>query len=137
MRAVIAGICAAALCACGAVSGGGAVPSPTPPTTPTAGFDVLVTQNDAAVSVHVGQRIEVVLVQRSGMTRWGDVRADDETVLEAVPTGISAPSGQTYAGFQALKAGEATITSYATALCSPGQACPMFAMLFSVRVTVT
>ena len=52
-------------------------------------------------------------------------------------TGVSAPSGQAYAGFEAVKAGTATITSYATALCSPGQACPMFAMLFSVRVTVS
>lgn len=43
----------------------------------------------------------------------------------------------TLAAFQALAPGRAVITAGAGALCSPGQACPMFAILYSATVTVT
>ncbi|HLZ95892.1 MAG TPA: hypothetical protein VKT20_11230 [Candidatus Dormibacteraeota bacterium] len=98
---------------------------------------VLVTDRDQSVSVHVGQKIEVVLTERPRMTQWGPITADDTTVLQPVPTGITAPIGVTVAGFAALKPGTATIRSTAGPQCSPGQACPMYAVLFSVRVTVT
>ena len=111
-----------------------AVGSPSP--NPVAGFDVLVTDRDQAVTVQAGQRIEVYLTQRHGLTAWTGLRSDDDAVLAPVPTGIAAPRGVTIGGFKALTAGTASITAYATADCSPGQACPMFAALFSVRVTV-
>lgn len=100
------------------------------------GFDVLVTERDQDVIVHAGQKIEVYLRARPGLTNWTDVRADDEAVLAPIRTGMLAPRGVTLAGFQAVTAGTANITATAAAACSPGQACPMYAVLFSVRVTV-
>jgi hypothetical protein len=85
----------------------------------------------------VGQKIEVFLTQRAGMTMWGPITVDDRTVLGPVPTGITAARGVTVAGFAALRSGTATITSNAGPQCSPNQACPMYAVLFRVTVTVT
>ena len=50
--------------------------------------------------------------------------------------GELAARGVTIAGYEATGPGTATIRATATPLCSPGQACPAFAMLFEVRVTV-
>ena len=111
-------------------------PAPTLPSGPIAGFDVLVTDKDQDITVHVGQRIEVYLRQRPGLTTWNGLRTDDEAVLAPIPTGITAVRGVTIGGFDAIAPGTASITAYATAACSPGQACPMFAALFAVRVTV-
>src|SRR5258708_39356843 len=74
-------------CACGAEP-----ISPSPPSAagPVAGFDVLITEKDQAVTVHAGQRIEVYLRQRAGLTAWSGLRSDDEAVLAPVPTGITA-----------------------------------------------
>jgi len=97
---------------------------------------VLVTDHDRAVSVLAGQRIEVYLAQRQGMTRWQNLVADDTSVLQPVQVSVL-PSSATVAGFVAMRPGTANITATAGPLCSPGQACPMYAVLFSVRVTVT
>jgi hypothetical protein len=118
-------------CACGA-----APVSPPSANGPVAGFDVLVTDKDQDITVHAGQRIEVYLRQRSGLTVWNGLRSDDEAVLAPIPTGITAVRGVTIGGFKALTPGTAAISAYAAADCSPGQPCPMFAALFSVRVTV-
>ena len=115
-------------------------PSPTPPTVPTepvVGFDVLITQHDRAVAVRVGQKVEVFLVQGSGMTPWEAISVEDPSVLGPAPINFMAPQGVTVAGFVALRPGTANITSTAGPLCSPGQACPAYAVLFSVTVTVT
>ncbi len=130
MAIVLAG-CGHPSCGCG--PGPVILPSPT---SPVAGFDVLVTDKDKDITVHAGQRIEVYLRQRSGLTMWNGLRSDDEAVLAPVPTGIAAARGVTIGGFKAITTGTASITAYATAACSPGQACPMIAALFSVRVTV-
>ena len=99
---------------------------------------MLVTDHDRAVSVLAGQRIEVYLAQRQGMTRWQNLVADDTSVLQPVDIGIvPPPRSATVAGFVAMRPGTANITATAGPLCSPGQACPMYAVLFSVRVTVT
>lgn len=101
------------------------------------GFDVIVTDQDRAINVHTGQKIEVYLAQRNGMTQWSEINTDNAAVLRAVPTGITAPKGVTVAGFEAVAAGTANIRATATPVCSPGQACPQFAMLFEVTVTVS
>jgi len=137
VRTLLAGIVVAVIAACGSPSSAVGTPSPTPPSTPAPGFAVLVTEHDRAVAVRVGQKIEVALSQRSGMTPWGAIQAADETVLEPTPTGISAARGVTIAGFAAVNAGTTQVTSTAGPLCSPGQACPQYAVLFSVTVTVT
>jgi len=106
-------------------------------TTPAPGFDVLVTERDRAVTVHVGQKIEVYLVQKAGMTAWSAINADNPSVLRAVETGMFVPRTVTVAGFEALKAGTANLSASAGPLCSPGTACPMYAVLYSVAVIVT
>jgi hypothetical protein len=132
---------ALALAACGS-AGGGTSPSPTPSqappvaTTPAPGFDVLITDTDTDVTARIGQRIEVYLRARPGMSPWAAVRSTDSSVLAAVPTGILAPRGVTIAGFQAVGLGTTTVTAYAAPVCGPGVACPAYAILFSVRVTV-
>ena len=105
-------------------------------TTPATGFDVLVTDQDRAVTAHVGQKLEVALRARSGMTDWGNLSASDPGVLKPIPTGITAVRGLTVAGFQAVGAGTTTISATAGPLCSPGAACPAYAALFSVSITV-
>ena len=135
IRVVLAIVLAAvALDACGTVSERPVSPAPTSPST---GFDVLIGVNDRAVAVKVGQKIELVLQAKSGMTDWSGVSVDNTAVLLAVPTGITAPKGVTVAGFEATSTGTATIRATAGPLCSPNQACPMFALLYEVAVTVT
>jgi len=133
--AAMLGACGTVGCVCGPA----VLPTPgTPPaTSPTAGFDVLITDTDRAVTVKSGQRLEVILHARPGMSDWGRVNVDDYTVLREVPTGITAARGVTIAGYEAARPGTATIRATATPLCSPGDACPAFAMLFEVSVTVT
>ncbi len=126
-------------CACGSAhvcQGCTAVASPIA-TAPAPGFDVLITEGDRAVTVKQGQRIELVLHEKPGMSEWNGVNVDDPSVLRAIPTGITAARGVTIAGYEAARPGTATIRATATPLCTPGQACPLFAMLFEVSVTVT
>jgi len=133
--AAMLGACGTVGCVCGPV----VLPTPvTPPaTSPTPGFDVLITDTDRAVTVKSGQRLELVLHARPGMSNWGRVNVDDYTVLREVPTGITAARGVTIAGYEAARPGTATIRATATPMCSPDQACPAFAMIFEVSVTVT
>jgi phage tail protein X len=141
VRKTLIGLAAAlALCACGAV-GTAAPPSPSPsnPSTGTGrGFDVSVTEKDHSISIRVGQKLEAVLHANPGMSDWSGVRSSDPSILTSiVDTGATAVRGVTLAGFQAIAPGQAQITAVAGALCSPGQACPMFAQLLTIDVTVT
>jgi len=120
-------------CACGAER-----VYPSPPLTPGPGFDAVVTEQDTAITIHTGQKLEVILHARTGMTNWANVRSSDTIVLSPVVNpAATAARGVTLAGFEAQRAGQTTITASAGAACSPGQACPQFAVLFSVTVTVT
>ena len=132
----------AMLCACGGYRvGGSPSPSPSPPAAspPGLGFDVVVTEQDRTATLHVGQRLEVVLHAHQGMSPWTRVQALDVTVLRpTVNPAATAIVGVTLAAFQAVGAGETTVTAYAGPLCpSPGQACPMYVQVYSLRVTVT
>ena len=137
LRAAVIVITIAALSGCGQTQCGECaalrVLSPTPAlpaaTTPSVGFDVLITDQHG----HVRRSVAPVA---AGMSDWSGVNVDDYTVLRAVPTGITAARGVTVAGYEAARPGTATIRATATPLCSPGQACPAFAMIFEVRVTV-
>ncbi|HEX9098458.1 MAG TPA: hypothetical protein VF956_03105 [Candidatus Dormibacteraeota bacterium] len=133
--ALIAALGALLLTACGGI--GCACATPTPSTGPGLGFDATVTENDKAITIHTGQKLEVVLHARQGMTDWSNVRSSDTSVLSPIVNpAATAVRGVTLAAFQALAPGQADITATAGAACSPGQACPMYAMLYSVRVTV-
>jgi hypothetical protein len=72
------------------------------------------------------------------MAGWTPPRSSNESILvPVVNPAATAVRGVTLAAFQALAPGEAEISSYASPSCSPGQACPMYVAVYSVRVTVT
>jgi hypothetical protein len=138
--ALIAALGAALFMACGyspcACDGSGTVPIQTSPS-PGLGFDAVVTEKDTAITIQSGQKLEVVLHARPGMTDWSSIRSSDTSVLAPIVNpAATAVRGVTLAAFQALAPGRAEITATAGAACSPGQACPMYAMLYSVTVTV-
>jgi phage tail protein X len=138
--ALIAGVAAVIFAACGyspcACDGSGTLPIESSPS-PWLGFDAVVTEHDTAITVHTGQKLEVVLHARPGMANWGNVTSSDTSVLTPIVNpAATAARGVTLAAFQAIGPGQARITASAGAACSPGQACPMFAILYSATVTV-
>jgi hypothetical protein len=139
--ALVAALAALVLTACGSVGAGGVPspsPNPSPSTGPGLGFDAVVTENDRAITIHAGQKLEVVLHAKTGMTDWSNVRSSDTSLLRPIVNpAATAVRGVTLAAFQAVAPGQATITATAGAVCSPGQACPMYAILYSVTVTIT
>jgi len=139
--ALVAALAALVLSACGSVGAGGVPspsPNPSPSTGPGLGFDAVVTESDRAITIHAGQKLEVVLHAKTGMTNWSNVRSSDTSLLQPIVNpAATAVRGVTLAAFQAVAPGQATITATAGAACSPGQACPMYAILYSVTVTIT
>ena len=138
--ALVAVLVAVAVSACGSVGKGGPPagnPSPNASSIPGVGFDAVVTERNTAVTIHEGQKLEVVLHAASGMENWGNVRSSDTSVLTPIVNpAATAVRGVTLAAFQAQTPGQSVITASAGAACSPGQACPMYAILYSVTVTV-
>jgi hypothetical protein len=124
--------------ACGAT---GISPASNPTPTPSQGvmgFDVTATNTDRAVTMHVGQKLEVALRAGQGMNDWSHPASSDESVLApTVDPAATAARGVTLAAFEAKKAGEVTVTSNSGPACSPGQACPMYLAVYSLKVTVT
>ena len=121
--------------ACGSV-GQGSSPSPTPSDNPMH-FDVTATEKDHAVSMHVGQKLEVVLHGGTQM-RYQQVRSSDPSILApTVDPAATAVIGVTLAAFRATATGETTVTAVGTAVCPTGQACPMYALLYTLKVTIT
>ncbi len=119
------------LAGCGHYVGIGSNPTPTP-------SQVEVTDQDHTATLHVGQRLEVILHAPNGMNSWTHPKSSDESVLTpVVDTKATAPIGVTVAAFQALKAGDAGVTATASPKCPPGSACPMYVAFYSLKVTVT
>jgi hypothetical protein len=136
MRAVLGAVVAGLmLSACGSAGDGSAS---TPGVTPSAlQFDVAVSEKDTVVKMRAGQKLEVVLHAYPNMDNWTLPRSSDEAVLAPIANpAATAARGVTLAGFQALAPGEATVTAMASPHCSPGQACPMYVALYSLKVTV-
>lgn len=124
------------LAACCGTTGTGSQPSPTP--TGGMGFDVTATNTDHAVAMHVGQKLEVVLRAAPGLNNWTHPVSSDASILApAVDPAATAAIGVTLAAFEAMKPGQVDVTSNASPKCSPGQACPMYVAVYSLRVTVT
>jgi hypothetical protein len=138
IRALLVVTAAALLiCGCGRV-GTGSSPSPTPSDGTNLGFDVMATETTKAVSMHVGQKLEVVLHAATAASNWAQPHSSDETILAPiVDPAATAVRGVTLAAFQARAPGQVDVTAYASPICPSGQACPMYAMVYSVRVTVT
>ena len=102
------------------------------------GFDVTVTENDHTVTMHAGQKLEVVLHAPHGMNNWSHPESHDTSVLSPTVDPAATPvRGVTLAAFEAKKPGQAEITSNASPSCSPGQPCPMYLAVYSLKVTVT
>jgi uncharacterized protein YceK len=138
MRILLVAIGAAmVISGCGSVATGSS-PSPIPSTSPNLNFDVAVSEKDRTATMRVGQKLEVVLHANTGMTNWAQPKSSDESILvPIVDPASTAARGVTLAAFQAKSTGQADITAYAGPVCSPGLACPMYVVVFSVRVTVT
>jgi hypothetical protein len=125
--------------ACGTpAAGSGPSPSPTPSQGTGAGFDVTATEQDHAVSMRVGQKLEVILHTAGGASFWNHPQSSDTTVLQPiVDPAATAVRGVTLAAFRARSAGVVTVTAVGGPLCPPGVACPMYAVLYSLTVTIT
>ena len=138
MRILMLVVAAAALISgCGSV-GTASSPSPTPSGGSNLSFDVTVTETTRAASMRVGQKLEVVLHAGNGMNNWTQPRSSDESILTpVVDPAATAVRGVTLAAFQAKGPGQVDITAYGSPICPSGQPCPMYVMLFSVKVTVT
>jgi hypothetical protein len=136
--ALIAIVAALVICGCGAAGSGAAPPpAPTPSTGPGLGFDLAVSERNQTATIRVGQKLEAVLHASAGMTPWNGVRSTDPSVLARIAhPAATAVRGVTLAAFEALAAGKAQITATAGAACSPGQACPQYARLLTIDVTV-
>lgn len=121
--------------ACGAYSFPGSEPTPTP--SPGPGFDVTATEKDHAVTMRVGQKLQVAL--HGGTTlNWQQPRSSNEEILApTVDPAATAARGVTLAAFKALAPGNVEVTATGTPVCPSGQACPMYAILYSLKVTVT
>jgi hypothetical protein len=136
--ALIVCVTALAISACGALGSGAAPPpSPTPSTGPGPGFDLAVSEKTRTATMRVGQKLEAVLHANAGMTTWSGVRSSNPSVLQPIVNpAANSVRGVTLAAFQAIAPGKAQITAVAGADCSPGQACPMYAVLLTIDVTV-
>jgi uncharacterized protein YceK len=122
---------------CGTVATGSG-PSPSPSTGSNLNFDVTVTETTKAASIRVGQKLEMLLHAGSGMTNWTQPKSSDESILApTVNPAATAVRGATLAAFEARAQGQVDITAFASPVCPSGQACPMYVMVFSVKVTVT
>jgi len=71
------------------------------------GFDVTVTENDHTVTMHPGQKLEVVLHAPNGMNNWSHPESHDTSVLSpTVDPAATAARGVTLAAFEAKQAGQ-------------------------------
>ena len=125
------------LTGCGATGiGTGGNPSPSPSS--GGRFDVIASDGDHAVTMRVGQTLEVVLHAGTALHNWTYPTSTDQSVLTPiVDPAATAARGVTLAAFVAKAAGQADVSATSSPLCSPGQACPMYIALYSLRVTVT
>jgi hypothetical protein len=136
-------VLAAAICvlvtACGATGIGlGSNPTPSPTPSSSARFDVVASETDHAVAMHVGQTLEVVLHAPNNMNNWTHPASSDESVLgPLVDPAATAARGVTLAAYQARKVGQVDLNSTASPRCSAGQPCPMYLAVYSLKVTIT
>ena len=133
-----AGLACLLCLACGAAPAGpGAGASPTPGVSPGVGFDVTAGEKDRAVTMRVGQKLEVALHAAGGMNPWSHPVSNNTLVLKpVVDPAATAARGVTLAAFQAVAPGQVEVTAYAGPACPSGAMCPMYVVLYSLSVTV-
>lgn len=125
------------LAACGSASARpGSNPSPSPSS--GTGFDVTATEKDHTAAMRVGQRLELVLHAAGGMSNWSQPTSSDESILApTVDPAATAARGVTLAAFEARAPGSVEVSSFAGPVCPSGQPCPMYAIAYSLQVTVS
>jgi hypothetical protein len=110
--------------------------SPSPSDNPLH-FDVTASEQDHAVSMHVGQKLEVAL-HGGGHLSYQQVTSSDTSILEpTVDPAATAVRGVTLAAFKARAPGVVRVTAVGAPVCPSGQACPMLAVLYTLTVTIT
>ena len=126
------------LAGCGA-GGIGSGSNPTPsPTEPGYRYDVTASDHDQAVTMRVGQKLEVALHAPNGMNNWTHPQSSDTSVLApTVDPAATAARGVTLAAFEARKPGQVDVTANASPMCTPGAPCAMYLAVYSMKVTVT
>jgi len=111
--------------------------SPLPTMGPVAGFDVVVSEKDQVAQLHTGQRLLVVLHAPANLRQWSHPLSGDKSILAPiVDPAAAAPIGVTVAAFQAMAPGEVQVSAVTGPNCVAGQACPMFAVEYTLRVSV-
>ena len=138
-RFVLAAALGLLLSGCGpAGAGSGSNPSPTPSERPGFGYDVTAGDHDKAVTMRVGQKLEIALHAPNGMNNWTHPESSDTSILAPIPDpAATAARGVTLAAFEARKPGQVDVTANASPTCTPGAPCPMYLAVYSLRVTVT
>jgi len=134
MKFLLAAATGLLLTACGAAGiGGGGNPTPSSGTR----FDVSATEADHAITMRVGQSLEVVLHKAKGLNSWSHPTSNDESILlPVVDTAATAAQGVTLAAFVARKTGTVDVTATASPVCPSGAMCPMYLALYSLKVTI-
>jgi hypothetical protein len=137
MKFLLATVALLLLSGCGAAGiGGGGNPTPTPSSNTR--FDLTVTEEDHAVTLRVGQTVEVVLHKQNGLNGWSHPSSNDESLLlPIVDPAATAAQGVTLAAFVARKPGTVDVTATASPVCPSGAMCPMYVALYSLKVTIT
>ena len=138
-RFVLAAAMGLLLSGCGAAGvGSGSNPSPTPSERPGFGFDVTAGDHDKAVTMRVGEKLEIALHAPNGMNNWTHPESSDTSILAPIPDpAATAARGVTLAAFEARMPGQVDVTANASPMCTPGAPCPMYLAVYSLRVTVT
>jgi len=133
MKSLLLVVPATLLMVCGSTSAGPPPPSPAPP----GAFDLTATENDHAITMRVGQRVEVVLHAAQGMKPWTHPTSSDTSILmPIVDPAATAARGVTLAAFQANAKGQVEVTANAGPDCAPNQPCAQFLAVYNLKVTV-
>jgi hypothetical protein len=134
MKSLLLVIFMTLMVACGSYSAGPPPPSPGSP----GRFDVTASERDHAITMHVGQKLEVVLHANQGMKPWTHPVSSDTSILASiVDTAATAARGVTLAAFQANAKGLVEITANAAPDCAPDQPCAMYLAVYNLKVTIT
>jgi hypothetical protein len=102
------------------------------------GYDVTVSERDHAVTMHVGQKLELVLHAAPGMLPWSHPTSSDTTVLTPIANpAATAVRGVTLAAFQANAKGQVEVMASAGPDCAKDQPCAMYLAVYNLKVTIT
>lgn len=136
MRYCLLALLTAVVVGCGAYSVPGA--NPTASSAPPPGFDLTLTERDHAVTMHAGQKIELVLHAAQGMKPWTHPQSSDNALLTPiVDPAATAARGVTLAAFGARAPGVVEVTADAGPDCAPNQPCAQFLAVYNLKVTIT